>query len=776
MNKRYLSFLPIPALILSITVLHLAVNPSVFYDPAWLIPITNTLFVAVICFAVACIAMRNYRTTGRIQILMLGCGVLIFGIGGVIAGFVRGLPDGANLNVTIYNTGALVGALFHFFAALILISGISPEAGSKQKGAWLAIGYGGVMIFMALLSMASFRGMIPPFFIQGAGPTPLRQGILGSADALFAFSFLVFLATYYRNREPFLYWYSLALALTSISLTAFFIQHSVGSPVGWAGRFSQYLGGVYFLIALITAIRSAEARRTSFDNIITASLTPGEERFRALAENSPDIIDRLDRELRHVYVNPAGLRLHGKTVDSVVGKTIAETGLPESYCTLWEERIRKVFDTGEALDVEDYFPASSGARFYQSRCVPEFGADGAVANVLVISRDLTEHKAAEEALRRSEANLQIALDAAKLGSWHWDIVTGDISWSAQCLAHYGLPAGTAMTYDLFLRCIHPDDRASVVAALENAVEKHSDYFAEKRVLWPDGSLHWTSSHGRCYCDESGRPARISGVTMDITERKRGEEALKKLNEELENQVAQRTAELREKDQILLLQSRQAAMGEMIGNIAHQWRQPLNALGLTVQQLSLYYDIGEFTREFLDKSVSQSVELIRHMSKTIDDFRNYFRPDKEKAEFKVNEAITKTLSLIEDSFNNRNIRIEVVAKDDPVIFGYLNEFAQALLNILNNASDAITEREINEPRVTITICSKDGCAVVTISDNAGGIPEEIMDKIFDPYFTTKGPQHGTGVGLFMSKAIIEKNMGGRLTARNIADGAEFRIKV
>jgi len=266
------------------------------------------------------------------------------------------------------------------------------------------------------------------------------------------------------------------------------------------------------------------------------------------------------------------------------------------------------------------------------------------------------------------------------------------------------------------------------------------------------------------------------LATDLIVHKKAEEALKKLNEELENLVAQRTAELREKDQILLLQSRQAAMGEMICNIAHQWRQPLNALGLTIQQLVLYYDNGEFNREFLDNKVLQSMELIQHMSKTIDDFRNYFRPDKEKTEFKVNEAIANTVSLIEDSFKNRHIRIEVLAKDDPAIFGYPNEFAQAVLNILNNAGDALTERAIKDPMVTITICSGDNRAVVTIADNAGGIPEEIIAKIFDPYFTTKGPQHGTGVGLFMSKAIIEKNMGGKLAARNIANGAEFRIEV
>ena len=234
--------------------------------------------------------------------------------------------------------------------------------------------------------------------------------------------------------------------------------------------------------------------------------------------------------------------------------------------------------------------------------------------------------------------------------------------------------------------------------------------------------------------------------------------------------------LREKEQVLVQQSRQAAMGEMIGNIAHQWRQPLNTLGLTVQQLLLFYDLGNFNRQFLAKGVDSSMELIQHTSRTIDDFRNYFRADKDKVEFKVREAIANTLTLLEGTLQNPPISIEIVEIDDPVIHGYRNEFAQVLLNLLINARDALLEKEIADSRVTITIDSEDGSAVVTVADNAGGIPAEIIGKIFDPYFTTKGPQHGTGVGLFMSKTIIEKNMGGRLTVRNSGNGAEFRIEV
>lgn len=270
-------------------------------------------------------------------------------------------------------------------------------------------------------------------------------------------------------------------------------------------------------------------------------------------------------------------------------------------------------------------------------------------------------------------------------------------------------------------------------------------------------------------------ADVSFALDNIVREARRQEVEQALREESAERLLA-MENLREKEQMLIQQSRQAAMGEMIGNIAHQWRQPLNTLGLMIQQLLLYYDLSEFTREFLEKNVSSSMELIQHMSKTIDDFRNYFRPDREKIDFKVSEAIENSLSLLEGSLQIPQISIEFVTKDDPVICGYQNEFAQVLLNVLINARDALIEREIDDPRVTITIHSEGRCAVVTVADNAGGIPDEIMGKIFDPYFTTKGPQQGTGVGLFMSKAIIEKNMGGRLTVRNIANGAEFRIEV
>ena len=307
---------------------------------------------------------------------------------------------------------------------------------------------------------------------------------------------------------------------------------------------------------------------------------------------------------------------------------------------------------------------------------------------------------------------------------------------------------------------------------------------------------------------------VLGVLLllrNMTIKKQAEQKLRQFNLELEERVRQRTRELeksqavlerqneelqktylglkteaadrirvmeelRLKDQLLLQQSRMAAMGEMLGNIAHQWRQPLNLVGLKIQEIGLSYKLGSFSEELLDVNVAKAMEILLHLSKTIDDLRTLSTPDKKKISFKVEEVIAKTFSLIGENLKAQGIGVEIKIEDDARIEGYPNEYAQVLLNILMNSRDAFLERGIKDPRISIRSWMENERAELAISDNAGGIDEKIIGKIFDPYFTTKDLGKGTGVGLFMSKTIIEKNMGGRLTVRNTDDGVEFRISV
>jgi signal transduction histidine kinase len=197
----------------------------------------------------------------------------------------------------------------------------------------------------------------------------------------------------------------------------------------------------------------------------------------------------------------------------------------------------------------------------------------------------------------------------------------------------------------------------------------------------------------------------------------------------------------------------AVMGDMINNIAHQWRQPLNILAMYLQYLPRVYNTEEFNRELLDTSVDKSMKLIMHMSQTIEDFMGFFKLDQEKEIFRVDLAIGQTLCLIEEYFKSQKVTITTRTEGNPTINGSPNEFTQVLLNILSNARDALVANHVENAKIAIHTSAHEGKTSVTISDNAGGIDPKYMGTLFDQYVTTKVSGNGTGIGLFMSKAII-----------------------
>ncbi len=254
--------------------------------------------------------------------------------------------------------------------------------------------------------------------------------------------------------------------------------------------------------------------------------------------------------------------------------------------------------------------------------------------------------------------------------------------------------------------------------------------------------------------------------------------LQELNKNLQKNVEEKIAEIRKKDKALLQQSKMAAMGEMIGAIAHQWRQPLNSLALNIQLLVDLVENNELTLEEIEDFVEKNMKTIQFMSKTIDDFRNFFREDKEKTAFDIKEAIEATISLQKDQLNSHNIELQTELKSMKA-YGFKNEFMQVILNIISNARDVILEKQRHDKNFKGLIKVKNelenSMIVVRIWDNAGGIPENIIDRIFEPYFTTKDQGKGTGMGLYMSKEIMN-NMSGGIEVRNVNNGVEFIVRI
>ncbi len=273
------------------------------------------------------------------------------------------------------------------------------------------------------------------------------------------------------------------------------------------------------------------------------------------------------------------------------------------------------------------------------------------------------------------------------------------------------------------------------------------------------------------------------LQQEVVERQQAQESLaaqqrqlEELNKILARGINEAVSELRHKDQMLIQQGRQAAMGEMIHNIAHQWRQPLNNVGLIIQNIQIALQSGKTDVGEINRDIASAMDSILHMSRTIDDFRSFFLQEREKRRFDVNQVVARSIELVAATLQDSNIQVEVISVNGASAVGYPNEYAQVLLNILGNARDALMERRVTAGRITIRTGTENGRSVVTIRDNGGGIAEDILPKVFDPYFTTKEPGKGTGIGLYMSKVIIEQHMEGRLSARNAEDGAEFRIEV
>ncbi len=245
-----------------------------------------------------------------------------------------------------------------------------------------------------------------------------------------------------------------------------------------------------------------------------------------------------------------------------------------------------------------------------------------------------------------------------------------------------------------------------------------------------------------------------------------------LNHNLEDKIETEVEKNRQKDKHILHQSRLAQMGEMISMIAHQWRQPLASIGSLGASLEIKAGLGKLDNDIAIEHARNISKYSQYLSSTIDDFRDFFKPIKSKKEVSLNEVVDSALNIIGRSIENKNITIVKELNSNKRFETYSNELKQVVLNLLKNAEDILIERAISDP--VITIITEDNS--LSIKDNGGGIDEDIIDRLFDPYFSTKMEKDGTGLGLYMSKTIIEEHCDGRLTVVNDGECALFKIEM
>ena len=256
--------------------------------------------------------------------------------------------------------------------------------------------------------------------------------------------------------------------------------------------------------------------------------------------------------------------------------------------------------------------------------------------------------------------------------------------------------------------------------------------------------------------------------------------LKSFNTELEKRVKYEIAKQQNQEKLMIHQSRQAAMGEMLESIAHQWRQPLNIIGLATVNIETQFALGQIDKDNFDEKINIITKNINYMSDTIDDFRDFLNPKKDMIEFEPKESIESVLSILSAQLDNYHINYSLNSECETTIYGVENEFKQVLIIILNNSKDAILQQKEKDDsldgKININISCQNNYATIKICDNGGGIKPDLIDQIFDPYFSTKQNANGTGIGLYIAKNIIESRMRGNIQAKNIKDGCCFSISV
>lgn len=361
-------------------------------------------------------------------------------------------------------------------------------------------------------------------------------------------------------------------------------------------------------------------------------------------------------------------------------------------------------------------------------------------------------------LEKDRERYELAINGTSEGLWDWNLITDEVYFAPRWKMMLGYEDDELDNeLETWVQLVHPDDLEGAEEAIKLAIEAKIPYENIHRLRHKEGYYIWNLDRGQVIY-EGDKAVRMIGFHTDITRER------------------QMMEEINHTQELMIAQSRHAAMGEMIGMIAHQWRQPLSIISMVVNNMMIDIELGELDSASCRASGEEIDSQVDYLSKTIEDFRDFFRPDKESEETRVSDVLNEAYAMMSASFNHHGIVMSIIDHSHNTVFIHSRELLQVLINILKNAKEAMIMNDILEKNIDVVIEDDKDSVVTRICDSGGGISDEIIALVFDPYFSTKDEKTGTGLGLYMSKTIVEKHLKGTISVHNSPKGACFTIRL